>query len=55
MQGQLDLSFGQVQLEPHLSIGQVEFNIFLLTLLERKEGISRESLFYSKEYLPGRF
>ena len=25
MQGQLDLSFGQVQLEPHLSIRQVKF------------------------------
>ena len=28
MQGQLDLSFGQVQLEPHLFIGQVKFSDF---------------------------
>ena len=28
MQGQLDLSFGQVQLEPHLSTGKVKFKIF---------------------------
>ena len=24
----LDLSFGQVQLEPHLSIGKVKFKVF---------------------------
>ena len=34
MQGQLDLSFGQVQLEPHLSIRQVKFTIFFLTLVK---------------------
>ena len=34
MQGQLDLSFGQVQLEPHLSIGQVKFTNLFLTLVK---------------------
>ena len=34
MQGQLHLSFGQVQLEPHLSIRQVKFTIFFLTLVK---------------------
>ena len=33
MQGQLDLCFGQVQLEPHLSTGQVKFTNFCLTLI----------------------
>ena len=28
IQGQLDLGFGQVKPEPHLSFGQVDFKIF---------------------------
>ena len=28
MQGHLDLSFGQVQIEPYLSIGEVKFKFF---------------------------